>query len=490
MSRFRTTEVLAPSQQWFLPGPMGQEIAQFDWQSVNLPLDGWPMALRLAVSIALRSALPMFILWGPEARMIYNAPYGEILGPRQSAALGRPFFEVWQEVSSGGREVLEAALRGISSVYHEAPIRLEHAGQVEQRWFSFWQTPIVGADDLVGGVLCGCIDVTERVRHRMALRDREAHLTLALAAGQIAPWVVDRRSGEAISSPELNRMLGFPTDAQPTLAELTAGYFPGELARLQRAFNEALDSGKSHYEIEYRHIRATDAAVRWLLLRADIERSPDGEPIRTIGVVMDITDRKEAEERLRLLAREVDHRANNLLTIVQGFVQLDASKDVPAYRASLMGRISALAQAHRLLSESRWTGASLKRLILEEMAPYCEGDRVQVNGADDDVLLSPEVAQSVAMALHELATNASKYGALSIPAGSVHLSCVRTAPDRIELVWGETDGPRVGPPSRSGVGLSVISRAISSIAGATRLEWLPTGLRCEIEFPAQAGRHQ
>jgi PAS domain S-box-containing protein len=465
---------------------MGQEIAQFDWASVRLPLEAWPDSLQHAVSIILRSALPMLVLWGAQKRLIHNTAYTEILGPKRSTAMGRPFFDVWPHVSPGGREVLEAAFRGIPSVYPEAPIRLvRDDGEVDERWFSFWQSPIVGADGRVGGIISGCIDVTERVRRQAALGDREAHLTLALAAGRIAPWVVDHLSGEAISSPELNRMLGLPDDAKPTLAELTAGYFPGELERVQGAANEALAGGRTHYEIEYRHIRAGDGAVRWLLLRAYIERSPGGEPSRSIGVVVDVTHQKEAEERLRLLAREVDHRANNLLTVVQGLIQLDASKDVPTYRASLMGRISALGHAHRLLSENRWTGASLEKLINEELGPYAAGDRVQVQCSNCDVLLSPMVAQSVAMALHELATNASKYGALSISGGSVRLTCVRTAPDRMALIWTETGGPRVKSPSREGIGLGVISHAIHGVpGGAVRQNWLPEGLHCEIEFEA------
>jgi PAS domain S-box-containing protein len=466
---------------------MGQVIAQFDWRSVGLPLNAWPAPLRHAVSIVLRSALPMLVLWGPQKRLIYNMAYAEILGSKRLTAMGRPFFEVWPQVSPAGRDLLEATFRGASSVHSEAPIQLlRDDGQVDERWFSFWQVPIVGEDDCVGGILSGCIDVSERVRDQAALGDREAHLTLALAAGRIAPWVVDRRSGEAISSPELNSMLGLPDDAKPTLAELTAGYFPGEMERVQAAANEALANGRTHYEIEYRHVRANDGAVRWLLLRAHIERSPEGEPTRTIGVVVDVTHQKEAEERLRLLAREVDHRANNLLTVVQGLVQLDISKDVPTYRASLMGRISALGHAHRLLSENRWTGASLKQLINEELGPYFAGDRVKVRCLSRDVLLSPVVAQSVAMALHELATNASKYGALSVPNGAVRLSCARMAPDRMALTWAESGGPRVERPSREGVGLGVITRAIAGApGGAVRLDWLPQGLRCQIEFGAQ-----
>lgn len=480
-----TTAPARLSQDWFLPGPMGQEIEAFDWASVGLPLQDWPVALRHALSLILRSPLPMLVIWGPMRRLIYNAGYAEMLGPRHPQAMGRPFLDVWPEIGLAGGESLEAAFNGVSSQYQEALLREEQAGRVVERYFSFWLTPIVGSDDRVGGVLCGGSDVTEKVRQQRALSERDAHLTLALAAGQIAPWIVDYRTKRVTTSVELNRMLGLPDEAGPNLEELTAAYMPGELERIQAAFAETVAQGGSHFETEYRHIRADNGAVRWLLLRSYIERSEDNQPQRTIGVVMDITDRKEAEERLRLLAREVDHRANNLLTVVQGLVQLEGNKDVAAFRASLMGRIWALGNAHRLLSESRWTGASLKGLIGEELAPYLEGDRVQVTETTDDVLLSPRVAQSVAMVLHELATNASKYGALSVPKGSVHLSCARCASDRMELIWAETGGPAVHTPTRTGVGLTVIRRAIASLDGAAvHLEWLPGGLRCDIQFPA------
>jgi PAS domain S-box-containing protein len=464
---------------------MGEEIERFDWDSVGMPLDAWPTPLRHAVGIVLRAPVPMVILWGPDWRLIYNEPYVEILGAKHPAAMGHPFVEVWPQISPAGRDILNEAFRGRPSRHEDALIRLEQGGRITDRWFTLWQIPIVGADGCVGGILSGCIDVTDRVLHQRALGEREAHLTLALAAGQIAPWVVDYRTKQVSSSPELNRMLGFPDEAEPTLEELTAGYYPGELQRLQAAFADALASGDRHFEIEYRHIRRTDGAVRWLLLRACIELS-GGEPVRTVGVVMDITSQKENEGRLRLLAREVDHRANNLLTIVQGLVQLDRAQDVAAFRSSLMGRIAALGHAHKLLSESRWTGASLKRLMAEELEPYYGGSRIRIAPASEDVLLSPAVAQSLAMALHELATNASKYGGLSTANGAVEISYIRAGANRMKLVWAETGGPTVKPPSRSGLGLTVIRRAMEGdTGGRAHLEWLPGGLRCELEFPAR-----
>jgi PAS domain S-box-containing protein len=462
---------------------MGEAIADFDWAAAGMPIETWPPSLRHAVSLILRAPVPMLVLWGPQWLLIYNEPYIDILGSKHPAALGRRFLDVWPQVSPAGRTILEAAFRGVPSRHEDALIRLEQDNHLVDRWFTIWQTPIVGPGASIGGVLSGCLDVTDRVRHQMALREREAHLTLALAAGRIAPWVVDFDTKRVASSPELNRMLGLPANAEPTLDELTSGYFPGELERVQRAFADAVNGGNNHFEIEYRHIRRTDGAVRWLLLRSHIERSETGDPVRTIGVVMDITDQKETEDRLRLLAKEVDHRANNLLTIITGLIRLDKAQDVSSLRSSLSGRIAALAHAHKLLSESRWTGAGLRALIQEELAPFAGADRIRVAPAEE-VVLSPTVAQNLAMILHELATNAAKYGALSTPDGSITVSYGPTTADWVKLIWAETGGPSVSPPARSGVGLGVISRAMSA-SGEVRLEWLRRGLRCEAEFPTK-----
>src|SRR6185312_11082276 len=131
--------------------------------------------------------------------------------------------------------------------------------------------------------------------------------------------------------------------------------------------------------------------------------------------VRDITERRESEERLRLLAREVDHRANNLLAVVQGAIALSSAETPAALKEVLIGRISALARAHQLLAGGRWTGADLRRLVEDELRPYAGDQRVRIDG--EPYALSPAAAQGVAMAVHELATNAVKHGALSTPGG-------------------------------------------------------------------------
>ena len=141
------------------------------------------------------------------------------------------------------------------------------------------------------------------------------------------------------------------------------------------------------------------------------ERRSNGRVLRISGVTIDITDRKEAEERQGLLAREVDHRARNALAVIQSIIRLTRAKNVDDYVQTVEGRIKALARAHTLLSDSRWHGADLGTLVAEELAPYRAGDKVKIKGPN--IALLPATAQGIALALHELATNAAKHGALS-----------------------------------------------------------------------------
>jgi two-component sensor histidine kinase len=215
-----------------------------------------------------------------------------------------------------------------------------------------------------------------------------------------------------------------------------------------------------------------------------------GRPIATsdahkfVGVLMDVTERREAQERLMLLTREVDHRANNLLSMVQGIVSLTRAEDIPDFREAVLGRILALAHAHRLLAESGWAGASLRRVVSEELRPFAMTDEIHIDG--EDANLAPEVAQGLAIALHELATNAVKYGALSVQQGEVHLTWSRPKHGYIEMDWRERGGPPAQPPSRAGFGTNLLSRALSgSIGGSVDLHWRAEGLSCSLKFPVE-----
>jgi PAS domain S-box-containing protein len=328
-------------------------------------------------------------------------------------------------------------------------------------------------------------DITARKLAEAARAQAAARLRLALDAGRMAVWQVDAERG-VTPSPELNRMLGFPEDARPSIREFAKLNLPGELERVRETAQAALARGERHFEVEYR-MRRTNGEVRWLLVRAELAGEPDGQPAGAIGVAMDITDRKDAEERLKLLAREVDHRANNLLTIVQGTVQLSQAATTHALKEVLVGRIAALGRAHQLLSEARWESADLRRLVEEELLAFSLGEAARVTMRGPDVALSPAAAQALAMALHELATNAAKYGALSAPAGRVSVSWTRRGRGALAIRWAETGGPLVARPSRRGLGTAMLARALSGpLGGKSRLDWRAEGLICDLELPASA----
>jgi PAS domain S-box-containing protein len=200
------------------------------------------------------------------------------------------------------------------------------------------------------------------------------------------------------------------------------------------------------------------------------------------GIVRDVTERKRAEERQRLLTAEVDHRAKNLLATIQAMILL-TRRDVVSvadFATTLVGRLHAMARAHDLLARDKWTGASLHEVIRGEFQAYA-GDRVSVQG--EDARLSARAAQTLSLALHELTTNAAKHGALSAPDGRVEIRS-KINGQELQLTWSERGGPKVEPPSTQGFGSVIIERSIAhELGGEAELEFEHGGLRCHIRVP-------
>src|SRR5262245_22119239 len=215
--------------------------------------------------------------------------------------------------------------------------------------------------------------------------------------------------------------------------------------------------------MEFR-VRRPNGEVRWCTSTAAATRDNQGKVVRISGVTMDITDRKDAEERQALLAREVDHRAKNAMAIVQSIVKLTKAENIADYAAVIEGRIKALSRAHAILSDSRWEGAELSKLVEEELAPFrsAHADRLRVAGPK--IMLDPTTAQTLALALHELATNAAKYGALSRISGSLEMTW-EVRPSAIEIYWRETGGPPATVPEKTGFGTRIITSSIERQLG-------------------------
>jgi PAS domain S-box-containing protein len=204
---------------------------------------------------------------------------------------------------------------------------------------------------------------------------------------------------------------------------------------------------------------------------------PAGECVGAVNMLVDTTEQSRARDRLELLAREVDHRSNNLLTVIQSFIRLTNAGSVDEYKQTLEGRITALARANRLISETRWQDIDLKSLLQEELEAASNG-KVTIRG--DTISIRPDAAQSLAMIVHELWTNAVKHGALSARAGTVEVHWAIDAGRELMLTWQEAGGPRVEEPSRSNTGNRVIDGAVKQLGARLFREWRPEGLRCTL----------
>lgn len=212
-------------------------------------------------------------------------------------------------------------------------------------------------------------------------------------------------------------------------------------------------------------------------------RNLDGQIVGACSVTRDITARKRDEKRIAMLAREAEHRTKNVLQAVQTVVDLSRAETVEELKRILKGRVQALANANGLLARTRWVTADLAELARQELVPYLQRDRARARIGGPHVEVSPNVAQAVAIVLHELTTNAAKYGALSQIDGHVEIKWFRRSDDRVCLTWTETDGPPIIQPIRPGFGTHVMQTLIKlDLGGQLHFDWRAEGLVCEIEL--------
>jgi PAS domain S-box-containing protein len=327
-----------------------------------------------------------------------------------------------------------------------------------------------------------------RVRERTAeleasaqrLTDSEQRRSVALAAGQMGSWDWDVLTGESIWDDGQYRVFGLePDQFKPSYENIKPLVHEEDLPRIKAL----TDIGeKPTFQIELRIVRPS-GELRHCICAGALTRDVAGKVTRVSGVTIDITERKQAEEQQTLLAREVDHRARNALAVVQAIVRLTHANSQEGYVAAVEGRIHALAQAHTLLSETRWQGAHIERLVSEEMAPYrgAGASRVVIGGPP--VFLSPERAQNLALALHELATNSAKYGALSAANGVLKVSW-QSEPNGMTLHWQESGGPPVAAPASQGFGTKIMNASIKhQLGGNVTWDWRSSGLHCTLQIP-------
>jgi PAS domain S-box-containing protein len=368
-----------------------------------------------------------------------------------------------------------------------APTDIEETledGQGGTRVFRGLKAPLRDPEGHIIGVVGVSIDITERKAAELELASRTAELQSLLTSAPLGFAFFSRDHRWLRVNETLADINGIPADevVGKRIADLLPALEPVVGPCIDRVFATGLPLAS--VEVSAETPRRPGVEQHWLTGYYPV-RGLSGDVEAVGSWVVEITDRKLAEERERLLAREVDHRAKNLLAVVQSVVQLSRGEDVATFRASIIGRIQSLARAHSLLSASRWEGVSLGNLAAEELAPFtldCQ-ERVAVNGPA--LQLRPAAAQSLALALHELATNAVKYGALGKSDGRLRLGWHRTDDGGLTLEWQESGAGQSREPTRSGFGSRVVAASIErQLGGKVERHWGSDGLAVTIRLPS------
>jgi PAS domain S-box-containing protein len=324
-------------------------------------------------------------------------------------------------------------------------------------------------------------------------RDADAQakrLALALDAGGMGTWEWDLKTNEVSWSPALEAIHGLgPGGFGGTFADFERNIHPDDRERVLAEIGSSLLERREH-PIEYR-ILTPDGGVRWIEAHGNIARLERGKPAAMIGVCADITERKRAEEKLQLFARELEHRTRNILTTVKAIMRLTRADSVEGFVQTVNNRIDALARTHRLLSSNRWQGAELKRLIGDELSPYAVGPEKRVDILGPDLTLSVTGAESFGIVIHELTTNAVKYGALSRPDGRLTVQWSQPLRDQLQFDWIERGARLNTAPTRIGFGTRVIRTIVErELSGKVEFGWQSDGLHCHMALPSERLRRE
>jgi PAS domain S-box-containing protein len=320
-------------------------------------------------------------------------------------------------------------------------------------------------------------DVTERKQIEADLRKTEQWLASIIQSSDDA--IVSKNLDGIITSwnKGAERVFGYTAEeaiGQPIIMVIPHDRWDEErtiLTRIRRG--ERID----HFETVRQGKHGSKIVVS---LTISPIKNAEGKIVGASKIARDITEQKRSQEQINTLAREAEHRSKNLLANVQAMVNLSQADAVEDLKKAIEGRIQALANVHSLFVATRWIGAELSAIAKQELAPYSATGEKRVRIDGPQVLLEPNAAQAIAVILHELATNAVKYGALSEADGQIELIWSHEADGQLNLRWSETGGPAVKAPTRKGFGGRIMEQMIGQLKGKTRFDWNSEGLVCEI----------
>ncbi|WP_276122492.1 PAS domain S-box protein [Pararhizobium qamdonense] len=464
-------------------GSLADIIRDYDWASTSLgPMSSWPAQLKCAVDIIIPSGAQIVMFCGNDFTAIYNDAYAPSIGIKHPSALGRPAKENWAELWDDLEPLLlQVRDAGETVVAKDRPFYIERHGVPETVYFDISYSPVSDEYGHVLAVLCIVNETTERVGYEATLK----RLASIISSSEDAILGIDLNMTVTDWNSGAEKLYGFS-------AEEIVGRSVTLLIADDRVDEEAhiIARIKAGERVETHETVRRHRSGR--LLDVSLTVSPiydaDGRIIGASKIARDITLRREAERVQELLIGELNHRVKNVLATVAAIARqtFAGANDISLASAAFDARLQSLARAHDLLTRGSWEAASLRTAVSEALSPY-PPEQLDVSGPEIDV--SPKAVVALTLILHELATNAAKYGALGASSGKVAVSWEVSAPGaQLTLSWKEVGGPKVAPPTRKGFGSRLIE-ALSSgqLRGHVELTYDVCGVHCLIRAPHDTG---
>lgn len=463
-------------------GEVAGIIRHYDWLSTPLgAVENWPTNLKAATALLLQSPVPIVMLWGEDGVMIYNDAYSAFAGYRHPELFGSKVREGWAEIADFNDNVMKVGLSGKTLAYRDRELTLHRKGVPEQVWMDLDYSPVPDENGKPAGVIAIVVETTERVLAEQRNREESQRLkNLFEQAPTFMAMVSGRDHRFEMVNPEYRKLIGNRDVEGKTIAEALPEVAEQGYVEL---LDEAFTSGRP---------------VRRISEQVHLKRSEDGplnerfvdfvyQPIRNeTGAVAsifiqgsDVTERVRAENHQRLLINELNHRVKNTLASIQSIVSqtLRGVQTKDEASKAISARILALSRAHNVLTDENWDGADLKTMIDSAMEAFQQEGRRAIHSNGPVLRLGPHAALSIALALHELATNAVKYGALSTSQGTVTIQWAAEQDGKFTLIWLEAGGPIVGEGDRSGFGTRLLLKVFPlELRGTADIDYRTGGI--------------
>jgi PAS domain S-box-containing protein len=528
---------------------VGSLVRAYHWSNTPLgPIESWPQSLKTVVDLVLAAPIPMCILWGGKLIQIYNDAYVPLMGRKHPEGLGQAAPACWSEFWDVARPLCDRVFAGDAVHLEWNNWTLRPSDRAKETWFDFYLTPIRNETGAVAGAHVAAFEVTDQVKakvsrdwvepvprrseagqsaaadlagltskhvkqgvatlmigigsdivsHRRtqrAFRQSEARLKAAVDLVGLGQYSWDPQTNGLEWDERVKALWGLPPEALIDYDVFRAGIHPDDLARVEEAIANCADpGGDGIYDIEYRVIGA-DKVERWIATRGQTAFE-GGSPVGFLGVALEVTERKRAEAARETLIAELQHRTRNLLALVRSISMQTraASTTLADYAVEFNDRLAALSRVQGLLSRGDDAPVTLQDLVLMELDALGTrpDSRIVVEGPK--FALPKLSVQTLALAVHELATNALKYGALYGPEGRLAVKWRVFAEDRGEprlaLEWRESEldlSNRFSNTAKKGFGRHLIEDALPyQLDATTRFELGKDGVRCQIELPLTA----